>query len=567
MPRKIGIEFDNAHFARIENITRKVQQIYLSTIREAVQISSAVSISDPTKPFTFDSYPQSKVRAIKLLNAHYTAISSILNQATKDEWLAAVEKKDEIAKAYLKVKMNEEQMALRANRNLEALQAFQNRADNGLDLSDRVWNLTQSYKQELEMGLDLGIGDGRSASELSRDLRSYLIEPEKLFRRVRDKHGNLQLSKNAKAYSPGAGTYRSSYKNAMRLTRTEINIAYRASDYEKNQQLDFVVGFEVVRSNNPYPCPVCNALKGKYPKTFKFVGWHPQCRCHVEEILATQDEFINHQNKILSGDENAVLKSANEVTEVPKGFKQWVDDNKERIAGAKERGTLPYFLRDNVKHSGTVLNKVSANSIKFSPAKSIDELTNYLQRVGIENKMTDLPLSMQNSIVEQYTKLNESYGSQIDKIYSYTTGSTQNRELASVTLNRNGNLSLGVRADYFNNSKTINKKLQKAVDEKWNPRDCNTFESLITHEFGHVLSIKELKNESSVFYKEILEIQSDYKQRLLLGRLGDEYVSTYANKSIDEFVSECFAMTVHCKTPSSYAIKVRGVIDKHFKLK
>jgi hypothetical protein len=351
MPKITGIDFDNAHFVRIEQVARKIQQIYLSTIREAVQIGTAVSISDTSKPFTFDNYPQTKARAEKLLNAHYTAISTILNQATKDEWLAAIEKKDEIAKQFAIEKLNEEQKALRANRNLEALQAFQTRKDNGIGLSDRIWNLTQAYKQELEMGLDLGIGDGRSASELSRDLRSYLTEPDRLFRRVRDKHGNLQLSKNAKAYSPWDGTYRSSYKNAMRLTRTEINIAYRASDYEKNQQLDFVVGFEVVRSNNPYPCPVCNALKGKYPKSFKFVGWHPQCRCHVEDILATQDEFLAHQTKLLNGDRNSVLKSANEVKGLPKGFTNWIDDNIERIAVAKERGTLPYFLKDNSLHS------------------------------------------------------------------------------------------------------------------------------------------------------------------------------------------------------------------------
>lgn len=133
----------------------------------------------------------------------------------------------------------------------------------------------------------------------------------------------------------------------MRLTRTEVNMAYRASDYEQNQHFDFVVGFEVVRSNHIFACSVCESLKGKYPKNFKFVGWHPHCRCHVIDILATESEFIQHQKKILSGDENAVLKSVNEITEPHKGFTNWIADNKDRIAGAKERGSLPYFLRDN----------------------------------------------------------------------------------------------------------------------------------------------------------------------------------------------------------------------------
>jgi hypothetical protein len=125
---------------------------------------------------------------------------------------------------------------------MEALKAFQERKINGLGLSDRVWNYSRQLKGELELGIDIALGEGRSAAQLSRDLRQYLQNPDKLFRRVKDKHGILHLSKNAQKYHPGPGVYRSSYKNAMRLTRTEINMAYRVADYEKYQQLDFVTG-------------------------------------------------------------------------------------------------------------------------------------------------------------------------------------------------------------------------------------------------------------------------------------------------------------------------------------
>ena len=66
---------------------------------------------------------------------------------------------------------------------------------------------------------------------MSRDVCGYLRNPDKLFRRVRDKHGNLRLSKAAKAYHPGRGVYRSSYRNALRLTATENNMAYRTADH------------------------------------------------------------------------------------------------------------------------------------------------------------------------------------------------------------------------------------------------------------------------------------------------------------------------------------------------
>ena len=139
------------------------------------------------------------------------------------------------------------------NNHEAALKAFKDRKTSGMNLSKRVWNLTQQYKTELEMGLDLGIRDGLSAQEMSRQMKQYLKYPDKLFRRVRDKHGVLQLSKAAAAFHPGRGVYRSSHKNALRMTGTETNMAYRTADHERIQDLDFVVGIRVVLSTNQSP--------------------------------------------------------------------------------------------------------------------------------------------------------------------------------------------------------------------------------------------------------------------------------------------------------------------------
>jgi hypothetical protein len=55
------------------------------------------------------------------------------------------------------------------------------------------------------MALDLGMRDGIPAIEMARDLKQYLKYPDKLFRRVRDVHGQLHLSKAAKKFHPGQG--------------------------------------------------------------------------------------------------------------------------------------------------------------------------------------------------------------------------------------------------------------------------------------------------------------------------------------------------------------------------
>lgn len=342
MKKTFKYDYEKAHYNRIDNYAKQIEQLYLSAIQEAANLGATLKATD--KPFSFDATPLIKAKVEKIISKFTQDMNVLISSGTKNEWFAACQKSDALVDFLAqKTSLTPLQLSMYKSRNLEALAAFQQRKIDGLTLSDKVWKYTNQFKGEIEAGLDLGIGDGKSAAELSRDLRSYLQDPEKLFRRVRDKHGNLQLSKNAAKYHPGEGQYRSSYKNAMRLARTEINMAYRASDYEKNQQLDFVVGFRVVRSNHFFDCSVCDSLKGEYPKTFKFVGWHPHCRCHTEDILATEAEFINHQKKLIDGKESE-LKSVNEVSQVPNNYTKWVTDNKDRMMNAKN---LPYFIADN----------------------------------------------------------------------------------------------------------------------------------------------------------------------------------------------------------------------------
>lgn len=224
------------------------------------------------------------------------------------------------------------------HRNNKALQAFLKRG--GGFYSRRVWQ----EGERVERHLCDSIAEGLSAQKLSRKIREDLRYPDKLFRRVRNKYGELVLSKNARAFHPGQGVYRSSYKNAMRLARTEINTAYRTADHERWQELDFVKGIRVSLSNN-HTCngvpfrDICDDLQGVYPKGFKFTHWHPQCRCIATPIMEDFEEFL--KRKINGGE------ARKGVEEVPKNFKEWVRNNGARIEEAGERGKLPYFLNDN----------------------------------------------------------------------------------------------------------------------------------------------------------------------------------------------------------------------------
>lgn len=223
------------------------------------------------------------------------------------------------------------------------MQAFLTRTVDGLTLSDRVWNISYQLQKEIEWTIFAGLSEGQSAQTMSRSMKRFLRNPDALYRRVRNAKGKLVLSKPAKAFKPGQGVYRSAYKNALRVTRTEINTAYRTADHEKYKSIPFVLGVEVRLSDAHPMFDMCDLLAGTYPASFKFVGWHPQCICYTVPVLPPKDEFDRYSEAILNGTEKD-FKFEGVITEIPENARQWLEDNRERIQRWKSE---PWFIRDN----------------------------------------------------------------------------------------------------------------------------------------------------------------------------------------------------------------------------
>ena len=244
-------------------------------------------------------------------------------------------------------------------RNIQAMDAFMKRKVAGMNLSDRVWQLAGNTKDQLEYYLQSGLAAGQSANKISQDVRQVLNEPDKRFRRVRDKvTGKLVPSKPMEQYHPGRGVYRSSYQNARRLARTEINMAYRQSDMESWRELDMVLGYEVKLSNAHSIFDICDHAKGKYPKEFTFTGWHPACLCHAVPILMPHDQF----DAWIAGEP----VTAQYVNDVPQGMKDWLTTNKQQIEGWK---TKPYFMQQNT----AMVDKIQAGKELFTSARYVPD--------------------------------------------------------------------------------------------------------------------------------------------------------------------------------------------------
>ncbi len=371
-------------FKRTEGYAENVRKMYVDSLTQIINLVKGTELEEG-KPFSFDEYGYGD-EANKILRNLYASVYKQIRGNSEKEWLLSESNNDELVKSVFgEHSIQDHHYSRFFQRNKDAMDAFLNRksGSEGLDLSKRVWKYTNQYRTELEDSLDLAIGEGTGANKLAGTIQKYLQEPDRFYRRFRvkigeDKNGEAVygriwkrrvydkeiegykwIDEDPKKYKSGQGVYRSSYRNAQRLARTETNIAYRSADFERWQQLDFIVGVEIKLSNNHPVTDICDDLKGRYPKTFKWTGWHPNCRCYMIPILATQEEMDQMIDKILSGEKTDKMESSEQVKDTPDEFNTWVKDNEERMDKAKSKGTLPYFVKDNQKGIAKILKPLS----------------------------------------------------------------------------------------------------------------------------------------------------------------------------------------------------------------
>lgn len=331
-------QYDRQHLRHLSAMDRCIDQLFNETLKRLASYGIFLDKPLGDQPFSFSDYPEVQRIIDGIFEEFRQSVEVSITKGLAWEDNLSARKATDIASRY--------GVAVAQQRS-QAVAGFAQRKVGGLNLSQRVWDITDTFHKEVETAMDIALRDGTSANRLATDLKQYLKHPDKLFRRVRDEHGQLQLSKRAKEFHPGQGVYRSSYKNARRLAVTETNMAYHKADNERWRQLDFVLGYEVqISGTNPNVCPLCVELAGKYPKEFEFVGWHPHCRCHAVPIMEDVNSFQARQEALLRGER---IPATGQVTEPPKNFTDHLANNSDRIQRASKAGTLPYFVRDNYK--------------------------------------------------------------------------------------------------------------------------------------------------------------------------------------------------------------------------
>ena len=342
------MNYDNEHRKHLLAYLQQIERLFYQWVGFSVSLALKTDFKEFVTKSLFTFAATKKGKAFdKELSKFSDQLDQIIKQGITKEWAFANLKQDKLLRE-----------GLTKYQNLEALETFKKRKIKDFTVSNRVWDIAKKAQSEIELALSVSLEEGKSAVQLSREVRNLLNNPTALFRRVRDKYGNLVLSKNAQNYHPGQGVYRSAYKNALRLASNEINVAYKSADWLRIQQNPDVVGFEVRLSPQHKVYDVCDELKGKYPKSFHFHGWHVGCKCHIVTILKTDEELI----KELKADETLPPESSsNYVAEVPNNYKKWVTDSKDRFKNWK---TKPYFIEAN-RNDKDILQKLLEVSKPF----------------------------------------------------------------------------------------------------------------------------------------------------------------------------------------------------------
>lgn len=269
---------------RLAKYVMLVESIYEYLNLEAAKIVGITDFAiDSDKPFMWSNYPQTRKRIRDLQERFVEDIGAVIYSGTSEEWKNSNEVQDLLANKVLQTygaTIGKEKYEILYQPNNDALKAFQQRKDKGFTISDKLWNQSTLYKQELEEAISCAIQKGTSAITLSKQISKYLLDFPQLQKDYKERFGKASRAMDCE--------YRS-----IRLAASEINMAYRQAENLRWQQMDFVVGYEIKLSNN-HTCngkpfqDICDILAGKYPKDFQWTGWHPLCYSDDSEVLTNR---------------------------------------------------------------------------------------------------------------------------------------------------------------------------------------------------------------------------------------------------------------------------------------
>jgi hypothetical protein len=145
----------------------------------------------------------------------------------------------------------------------------------GLNPSERVWELTNRAEMDLKRIVTNGISQSENPAVIARRIRKY-ISP------TVEKASKLGVE-------PGPGVYRSPYRNAMRLARTEMAKTYVKAQARFAKDKPWVAGAKITLSKIHSVADECDELAAMDPMSVEeaesYLPAHPHCGCSITPII------------------------------------------------------------------------------------------------------------------------------------------------------------------------------------------------------------------------------------------------------------------------------------------
>lgn len=145
------------------------------------------------------------------------------------------------------------------------------RFQSGYTVSAQVWDLRDETLRKIKRRLNRGIASGESATTIAADLKRYT----KINALTKEE---IKALRSAGVRLP-RGSYWSSYKTAMRMVRTEMNIGYVEAELEYARRKGYKKMWNIAW---PDACPLCTPLDGKiFPPGEAPFPQHPNDACYL----------------------------------------------------------------------------------------------------------------------------------------------------------------------------------------------------------------------------------------------------------------------------------------------
>lgn len=538
---KQGSDPKDASFARIrrtEAYAEKVRLLFAKTVNDILALNKTMPSLDEGVMFSFDGESVKKQKEVEvLLRRLHSAVTMAIQQGVKLEWDAANQECDKLVQSVFGKKVLESpEFSAWMGRNTAARDAFLSRSEHGLNLSDRIWKSVRQLRDEMEVAMTVSIGEGESSSSMSRKVRQYLNNPDDMFRRFRYKKGEKDIidpetgeitgkeivygkkwKKRIKdevtgkykwidydrdSYKTGAGVYKSSARNAMRVARTETNIAYRRADNARWQDMDFVLGQRVQLSKNHPKKDICDKLQGDYPKDFIFDGWHPQCFCFATPILMDESEMAKVTEAFLKGEK--YTPRGKQITDYPAAFKDWVKDHAEDIAAARQRGTEPYFIRNNAQAIDDILEPKAKkkSALKIAQERHAARTPEQEQAIRLKARRRASAMRSAETYIKDFKDFEGVDTSALEDAYKYARWDEVRSEALKLAQKKRSIIESGIsiRGELSKIRDIDMAEMNKAISSGI-PADIQAQLDILNQAKNQILSLKNIENPMGVAEK------------------------------------------------------------------